>query len=213
MANDVANDIKQGFNALGGAVKEAGKKRVMELVQKQGYVAYKNPLAAEQFKNDPNYKNWKCQIIEGEYRFFPPVNDVEEKKDKDILSEYKRIQKNTNVNIYFLVKVEGKMCSFSLVSEDKRTGERKEELTGQCAFDGKFLLETLPSIYYYTSYGMPVDRHVRQGDTYSNVNYMSYDGTRVILIGNLSDQQLTIIDEMTEYVDNKLGFNVKGHSK
>ena len=73
--NDTANDIKNGFDAMGNGVREAGRRRVMELVQKNGYVAYRNENAARLFEQNPEYKDWRHEVVDGEHRFYPPENN------------------------------------------------------------------------------------------------------------------------------------------
>ena len=73
--NDTANDIKNGFDAMGDGVREAGRRRVMELVQKNGYVAYRNEDAARLFEQNPEYKDWRHEVVDGEHRFYPPENN------------------------------------------------------------------------------------------------------------------------------------------
>ena len=73
--NDTANDIKNGFDAMGNGVREAGRRRVMELVQKNGYVAYRNEDAARLFEQNPEYKDWRHEVVDGEHRFYPPESN------------------------------------------------------------------------------------------------------------------------------------------
>ncbi len=73
--NDTANDIKNGFDAIGNGVREAGRRRVMELVQKNGYVAYRNEDAARLFEQNPEYKDWRHEVVDGEHRFYPPESN------------------------------------------------------------------------------------------------------------------------------------------
>ena len=73
--NDTANDIKNGFDAMGNGVREAGRRRVMELVQKNGYVAYRNENAARLFEQNPEYKDWRHEVVDGEHRFYPPESN------------------------------------------------------------------------------------------------------------------------------------------
>ena len=73
--NDTANDIKNGFDAMGNGVREADRRRVMELVQKNGYVAYRNEDAARLFEQNPEYKDWKHEVVDGEHRFYPPESN------------------------------------------------------------------------------------------------------------------------------------------
>ena len=67
------------FDALGGGAKKAGKQRTIDQVAKQGYVAFKNPQAADIFRNDPDYIGWTEENVNGEYRFRPPTEPAEQK--------------------------------------------------------------------------------------------------------------------------------------
>ena len=60
---------------MGDGVREAGRRRVMELVQKNGYVAYRNENAARLFEQNPEYKDWRHEVVDGEHRFYPPENN------------------------------------------------------------------------------------------------------------------------------------------
>ena len=60
---------------MGNGVREAGRRRVMELVQKNGYVAYRNENAARLFEQNPEYKDWRHEVVDGEHRFYPPENN------------------------------------------------------------------------------------------------------------------------------------------
>lgn len=78
---ELGNEIRKGFGQIGAGVKEAGKKRNAELVAKQGYVSFRNPNAVAMFHSDPDYIDWICKFVDGEYRFYPPEN-----KKQDILA-------------------------------------------------------------------------------------------------------------------------------
>ena len=60
---------------MGNGVREAGRRRVMELVQKNGYVAYRNENAARLFEQNPEYKDWRHEVVDGEHRFYPPESN------------------------------------------------------------------------------------------------------------------------------------------
>ena len=47
----------------------------MELVQKNGYVAYRNEDAARLFEQNPEYKDWRHEVVDGEHRFYPPESN------------------------------------------------------------------------------------------------------------------------------------------
>ena len=73
--NQTGQDIEQGFKAMAGGVKEAGRKRTAEIVAKNGYVAFRNPDAVAKFHADPFYVNWNYKYVDGEYRFYPPQKE------------------------------------------------------------------------------------------------------------------------------------------
>lgn len=67
----VAKEITTGFKEIGSAAKAAGRKRVAELVEKQGYVEFKRPETVKQF-SDEN-PNWAAETTpSGATRFSPP---------------------------------------------------------------------------------------------------------------------------------------------
>ncbi|ACV64417.1 hypothetical protein Dtox_3709 [Desulfofarcimen acetoxidans DSM 771] len=70
--NQTANDITNSFGELASGLQEAGYKRTMDLVAKQGYVGFKKKAAADLFRKNPKYAGWKEEQINGEYRFSPP---------------------------------------------------------------------------------------------------------------------------------------------
>lgn len=70
--NQTAKDIKNAFNAMAGGVKEAGKNQVLKEVEKKGYIAFRKPEAVAMFHSNPDYIDWTCQFVDGEYRFYPP---------------------------------------------------------------------------------------------------------------------------------------------
>lgn len=154
--NNLGNEIKNGFNALAGGFKEAGRRRIMELISKQGYVAYRNLEAVNQFKADPMYKDWKCECIDGEYRFYPPKEQKQENDNANlnIIDTYKQAINNyqitTAISIIFL-EGDSKKCEYRLISTDKQTGKKWDIQKVIVPFDEKFSMEILPSLYYHLS--------------------------------------------------------------
>lgn len=67
-----AAEIRQGFEGMGQAAKEAGEARARELVEKQGYVGFRKPAAAEAFAKD--HADWTTETVDGETRFRPPAS-------------------------------------------------------------------------------------------------------------------------------------------
>ena len=72
----------------------------------QGYVAYKNYEAAQMFKKDLDYIDWIYKYEDGEYRFYPPTKDNENKdsSENNIQSENLINTNDANSNINDLLK-------------------------------------------------------------------------------------------------------------
>ena len=198
MSNDLnktADDIMKGFKALGGGVHEAGKRRVDELVAKQGYVGYRNEKAAELFKKE--HENWSTEYIDGEYRFYPPKQELNN-ENIDYLNDYKNNKSNpmnsTSINIEFLNNQE---CKYSLIVIDRSTGERKVLDEKTVRLDNKFLYETLPSLYNQLCSGLPVIDYEK--DTI--INFTSVDGNHSMMFGNLNEENKEFIKNMKSFVD------------
>ena len=134
MENNIGNEIKNGFNALGNAVHVAGKNRVNELVEKQGYVAYKNRNAAELFQNDKEYEDWICKYVDGEYRFYPPKKE----ETIDYINTFKSVKNENNLVCISMEMIENGECKYNLIVTDKRTGERKVIQNSEVKMDNKF---------------------------------------------------------------------------
>ena len=201
---NLGNEIRGGFNALGDAFKEAGKKRIAELVEKQGYVAYKNEEAVKAFKNNPEYKNWICDFIDGEYRFYPPKK--EESKSIDIISKYKEIkQDKTHATCISIKMIDDKTdeCEYELIVVDKKTHEKKVIEKQRTHLYGEFGTKILPSLYYHLCNGLPVIDYEKE----RIINFTSVDGNDVIMIGNLNQQELEFIKNMKSFVDDQLHLN------
>lgn len=195
-------DIRQGFNQAKGGLKEAGKQRVKDLVQKNGYVAFQRKEAALKFQEDPSYANWICKYESGEYKFYPPQNDLNQKvEDNKILDIYKSaisdLTKRTFVSISMLGGNPCK-CKYTLISSDKRTGDRKIIQDVVVDFDGKFSMETLPSLYNQLCGGMPAIDYEKE----NSISFQNIDSSKTIGLGNLSPSQMELVKNMKEFVDN-----------
>ncbi len=203
MANETAEDIKKGFKALGNGIKEAGERRVKELVEKQGYVGYRNKDAAELFKKE--HANWECKYIDGEYRYYPPIKN----ENIDFLKTYKEAKEknaSTCITIEFIDNVSVK---YNLTVVDKHTGERKIIQSEKIKIDNKFLYETLPSLYNQLCSSMPVIDYEKD----KGMNFTSVDGNNVIMIGGLTEENKEFIKNMKTFVDEKNGFNIYENNK
>lgn len=201
MENNIGNEIKNGFNALGNAVHVAGKNRVNELVEKQGYVAYKNRNAAELFQNDKEYEDWICKYVDGEYRFYPPKKE----ETIDYINTFKSVKNENNLVCISMEMIENGECKYNLIVTDKRTGERKVIQNSVVKMDNKFLYETLPSLYYHLCNNLPVIDTEKE----KMISFTTVDGNNSILFGGLSEEQKTFIYNMKEQVDKQMHINIQ----
>jgi N12 class adenine-specific DNA methylase len=65
-----AADIKAAFNEIGEGLREGARQKTRELIEKQGYIGFRKPHAAELFaKEHPDYTR---EEVDGEIRFRPP---------------------------------------------------------------------------------------------------------------------------------------------
>ena len=207
MANNVGEEIRDGFNAMANGVKEAGRKRVNDLVVKQGYVAYRNEEAAKLFKNNPEYANWECKVIDGEYRFYPPVK---KQNNIDFLNKYKELRSDETVSTCISIKMlDQNKCEYKLMIIDKRTGEQHIVQNEIVDLDDKFMMETIPSLYYQLCNGLPVVDSSKE----KSINFVTVDGRHMILIGNMNKAQFNLIRDMKNYVDQKFHFNINSKSR
>lgn len=207
MANNVGEEIRDGFNAMANGVKEAGRKRVNDLVVKQGYVAYRNEEAAKLFKNNPEYANWECKVIDGEYRFYPPVK---KQNNIDFLNKYKELRSDETVSTCISIKMlDQNKCEYKLMIIDKRTGEQHIVQNEIVDLDDKFMMETIPSLYYQLCNGLPVVDSSKE----KSINFVTVDGKHMILIGNMNKAQFNLIRDMKNYVDQKFHFNINSKSR
>lgn len=207
--NNIKEEIKNGFDALAGGVHDAGKRRVDELVKKQGYVAYKNKNAADLFRKDLEYIDWKLEFVDGEYRFYPPIKEQKEEKIADkpvetnsIVETYKKAKKqylNTRITIKML---KDNMCEYNLIAIDPRTGEKTVIDSGTYKFSGKFTQEVLPSLYYHLCDGLPVTDYVKD----EIVNFVNIEND-YMMFGGINKEQMELIYQMKDFVDERLLFN------
>ena len=207
MAENVGNEIRNGFNAMANGVKEAGRKRINDLVAKQGYVAYRNLDAVQLFKNNPEYADWECKIIDGEYRFYPPINKQSATNEIDFLNPYKTVKADESVSTCISIKMldgNPNKCEYKLMIVDKKTGQQHLVQNEVVDFNGKFVMEVLPSLYFQLCNGFPVVDNEKE----KSINFITVDGKHMMLIGNLNSEQIKLIKEMSSYVDEKLHFNV-----
>ena len=189
------------------------KKRMDELVAKNGYVAFKNPEAVAAFRRDPAYANWKNEYINGEYRFYPPEKEETLEKNNSneqtpqietaqILETYKQIITDPTQNISITVVTlqnDPSKCKYTLSTMDKRTGERKIIQEIIVDFNGKFSMETLPSLYNQLCNGIPAIDYEKE----KQITFQSFDTDKIIAFGNLTPTQMQLIKNMKEFVDNK----------
>ena len=196
--NSTGNDIKKGFKALAGGVALAGKNRVDELVAKQGYVAFKNEDAVRAFREKPEYKNWECVLVDGEYRFSPPkkaqstVNLIE--KYRELRSIYPSIIINIKVS-------DDGSAELSFITNEANTLAQVVIDTFTISFDENFIKQILPSLYYQLADNMVVLDEIKKYGKNNHVKFSSVYENNIIYIGNISDQQLQLVNEMKKFVD------------
>ncbi len=208
--NDVAKEIQNGFNALAGGIHDAGKKRIKDLVAKQGYVAYKNYEAAQMFKKDLDYIDWIYKYEDGEYRFYPPTKDNENKEDfieietNKVVEAYKKAKKDY-LNTRIVINMVGdNICEYTLLSYDPRTLKEEVIQKEKFKFNGKFSHEILPSLYYHLCDGLPVIDNIKD----SSITFISVEND-YMMFGNIHEKELEVIYQMKEFVDERLHLNIK----
>lgn len=225
----IGKEVLNGFNALGGAAREAGKRRNMEMVAKQGYVAFRNPNAVAAFHSDPEYVDWTCQFVDGEYRFFPPENKKEniisfdEKKEelktkkietKDVVDTYKKVIADATKTSFVSITVEkGQVCHYKLIATDKKTGEQVVVQDFRMEFDGQFSAEIIPSIYNQLMGGLPVLDQEKGAEGQKTIVFQNIDGDRMMGISNLNYNQVELINNMKSFVEQQYFGKEESHLK
>lgn len=227
----LGNEIRAGFAEMGDALKEAGRKRNAEMVKKQGYVAFKKPEAVSAFHADPEYINWTCQFVDGEYRFYPPRDKKSEilsesniKKNENaselnttnkatdmveigkVLEIYKReIADLTKTTFISIVMVDGdpSKCRYRLLSTDKKTGESHLVQEFITEFNGRFAMEIIPSLYNQLMGGLPVIDSEKGLVNQRTIAFQNIEGSHTMAFANLSEEQLELIRNMQNFVDSR----------
>lgn len=225
----IDKEIRNGFNAMAGGVKEAGRKRILELATKQGYVAFRNPDAVAQFHADPFYADWTCKYENGEIRFYPPVNKgltltdtddkdlktspvqeqapLEEKTpvatpvtSKDLLSCYKEaLQKGQIAHFVVQTLADPNLCRVQIILQDK-AGNQTVFWEETRGFDSQFAYEVLPSIYNQICGGFPTEGYQKE----TSIAFFSVDGTRKLSLGGLTPEQMKIVQDMQVFVEQQM---------
>lgn len=90
---------------------------------------------------------------------------------------------------------------------DRKTGRKSVVQEEIVDFDGKFSKETLPSIYYALSNGMPVVEQEKGTERFS-VRLSNVSQNRVLYLGNLTLDRLRLVHEMKSFVDKKMGLDI-----
>ncbi len=215
--NQVGQEIRAGFAAVGGAFKEAGRRRNMELVAKQGYVGFKNPDAVAAFHSNPEYVDWICKFVDGEYRFYPPENmEVQKVVDnkiteqkvvhletREVVETYKAALAEKDKTSFVSVKVEDGLCHYKLVTSDKKTGNQNIVQDFYMEFDGQFSKEIIPSVYNQLMGGFPVVDVVKGEENRRTIAFQSIDASRQMVFSNLNEAQLELIRNMKKFVDSQ----------
>lgn len=198
---NLGKEIENGFQDMAKGIKDAGQRRNEELVAKQGYVGFRNEIAAQAYR-DQN-PTWICKMVDGEYRFYPPEKN-------DILENFKEVFKEYNGVVIATINMiaDSPKCRYSLKTIDKQTGSQTVVYDEVVDFNGRFAMETLPSMYFALSNGLPViDQEKSYMDKFS-VDYCNVDQSRFIRLGNLTQEQLQLVQSMKAFVDNQYGLNI-----
>lgn len=224
----IDKEIKNGFNAMAGGVKDAGRKRTLDLVAKQGYVAFRNAAAVAQFHADPFYADWTCKFENGEYRFYPPLNkdltltDTKSKDldplsvseqvpidkeaivkpvvSKDLLSGYKEALQNGQIAHFVVQTLDNpNLCHVKIILQDKM-GRQIVFWEETRSFDSQFAYEVLPSIYNQVCGGLPAEVYQKE----ASIAFFSVDGTRKMSLGNLTPEQMKVVQDMQTFVEQRM---------
>lgn len=223
--NQTAKDIKNAFNAMAGGVKEAGKNQVLKEVEKKGYIAFRKPEAVAMFHSNPDYIDWTCQFVDGEYRFYPPKKaelltknesskasqHQPEKtiitKSTDIIDAYKKAKQDSGITTF--VSVSGisnqpENVIYRLIATDKKTGQSRILQNFKINFTGKFLSEILPSIYNQMLNGVPAEEFEKESDhEREHLVIKNNEGDQIMGFGNITKEQAKLIKQMKNYVDSQ----------
>ena len=104
------NNIESTSNEEFSEVREVSKESVRETAERDGYIAYKDNEAAKLFEQNPEYKDWKHEVVDGEHRFYPPEKKqtsevaqiIEQSNIEDIQTDFDSNDnmeiKNSNIN-------------------------------------------------------------------------------------------------------------------
>lgn len=222
--NQTAKDIQNGFNALAGGVKEAGKKQMLKEVEEKGFVAFRKPEAVAAFHSNPDYFDWTCQFVDGEYRFYPPKKSelifekLEQNKHpipenaiimgtKDIVDAYKNAVADPSTTTFVSVsglKEQPENIVYRLISTDKKTGKSKILQNFKFNFDGKFSTEVLPSIYNQMLDGIPAEEYEKDIDSdRKHIVLRNSKRDQTIGFGNITKDQAELIKNMKGFVDSQ----------
>lgn len=132
-------------------------------------------------------------------------------QEPQILETYKETIKDLSKTTFISVgaiQEDPSKCKYELTSIDKTTGERKKIQETIVNFDGKFSMETLPSLYNQLAGGVPtIDFEKEKIITMQNMN-----GDRIIEFGNLNSAQIQLIMDMKSFIDSQYAKNVQENS-
>lgn len=123
-------------------------------------------------------------------------------QDPKILETYKQTIADPTQSTFMAITIlqdDPSKCKYTLSTMDKRTGERKTVQEIITDFNGRFSMETLPSLYNQLCDGVPaIDYEKEKGITFQNM-----DNSKMMGFSNLSPEQMQLIQNMKQFVDNQ----------
>lgn len=150
----------------------------------------------------------------------PKVRIIDDKKSKaiTIVDEESKIRVITETESYeealqkgqithFVVEVlkdDPSRCKVSIILQDKM-GKQTIPYKRTRKFDSQFINEILPSIYTQVCGGLPTDEQKKA----TSIAFTSVDGLRKLSFGNLSPEQMELIQNMQSHVEQTLFPNKK----
>ena len=144
----------------------------------------------------------KVQILEVRKPKLTTINEGDSKVR--ILNEdesYKEASQKGQIT-HFVVQVledDPSKCKVSIIIQDK-TGKQITSYKRTRKFDMEFINEVLPSIYSQVCGDLPTDEHKKA----TSIAYTSVDGLRKLSFGNLSPEQMEMVQNMQRNVEQTL---------
>lgn len=123
-------------------------------------------------------------------------------QDPQILETYKQTISNSTQNTFVAITTlqdDPSKCKYTLSTMDKRTGERKIVQEVIVDFDGRFSMETIPSLYNQLCDGIPAIDYENE----RRISFQNMDNSKMMGFGNLTPEQKQLIQNMKQFVDNQ----------